>query len=280
MGPCENGEGRADVLVWSTGGLVVAIRYAGREAAGIRNREVEATTTPIWSQAVTVVFETDPELIASVLPRPLSPSEPTARLRIASVDMGTGLTPFGAGWFGVRARHGDVEGEYSLFMPMSTEQATVGGRETFGEPKKIAEVSLDLEGDRLRAGVTRMGSKVIEIEGVVGQEAPGYEIDKLDFYFKLLPDPSGNGLEADPAFVYCRRHEIARVVRPVAGEIKLLEAPLDPVADFPIRSIRSFEYAEISSSQAGEIIDRVPAAWLLPFMHQRYDDLSVLGARS
>ena len=43
---------------------------------------------------------------------------------------------------------GRVEGEYALFMPMTTEQATVGGRETFGEPKKIGAVSIDVDGER------------------------------------------------------------------------------------------------------------------------------------
>ena len=62
--------------------------------------------------------------------------------------MGTGIPVFGAGWFGVRARHGSVEGEYALFMPMTTEQATVGGRETFGEPKKIGAVAIDVDGDQ------------------------------------------------------------------------------------------------------------------------------------
>ena len=119
------------------------IRYGARPPEQVSNREVEATRSPIWSKAVTVVFETDPDAIAQVLPRPLEPSAATARLRIAVVDMGTGLPTFGAGWFGVRARHGDVEGEYALFMPMSTEQATIGGRETFGEPKKIAQLDLD-----------------------------------------------------------------------------------------------------------------------------------------
>jgi acetoacetate decarboxylase len=256
------------------------VRYGARAADQVSNREVEATRNPIWSKAVTVVFRTDPDAIAAVLPRPLQPATATARLRIAMVDMGTGLPTFGAGWFGVRARHGDVEGEYALFMPMSTEQATVGGRETFGEPKKIAQLSLDVDGDRLTAGISRMGSQVAAVSGTLGPEGPGYEIDKLDFYFKLLPDPSGDGLEGDPALVYCRRHETARVVRPVNGECELLEAPLDPVADFPIEEILSCEYAEISSSQQGEIVERVPAEWLVPFMHQRYDDLSVLGARS
>src|ERR1700722_3262366 len=108
-------------------GLAMAsIRYAGRSVDGMRNREVEATRAAIWSKALTVVFETDPDMIASVLPRPLGPSSPTARLRIAVVDMGTGLPAFGAGWFGVRACHETVEGEYALFMPMTTEQSTTG----------------------------------------------------------------------------------------------------------------------------------------------------------
>ncbi len=258
---------------------MAVIRYAARPPAQQRNRDGETASHPIWSRAVTVIFETDPDLIASVLPRPLEASSPTARLRIAVVDMGTGLKPFGAGWFGVRARHGDVEGEYALFMPMSTEQATIGGRETFGEPKKIADVTVDLEDDHVVGRIARMGSTIAELAGDLGAERPGYEIDKVDFYFKAFPHPSGTGLEGDPALVYCRRHEIARSVRTVDGDCKLLDAPLDPIADFPVTRIVSFEYAEIASSQVGEVVDRVPAEWVLPFIHQRYDDLSVLGAK-
>jgi acetoacetate decarboxylase len=256
------------------------IRYAARQLEHVRNREVEATKAAIWSRALTVVFETDPELVASVLPRPLAPSTATARLRIAVVDMGTGLQPFGAGWFGVRAHHGDAEGEYPLFMPMTTEQSTIGGRETFGEPKKIGEVMLRLDGDQLSGRIARMGSTIAELTGTLGSERPGYEKDKIDFYFKAFPNPNGNGLEGDPALVYCRRRETARLVRPVTGECKLLDAPLDPIADFPVREIISFEYAEITTIQTGEIVERVPAEWVLPVIHQRYDDLSVLGAKS
>lgn len=253
--------------------------YAARPVPQVRNREAEAAARPIWSRTVTVVFETDPDLVAAVLPRPLRPSVPTARLRVAVVDMGSGMAPFGAGWFGVRARHGDVEGEYALFMPMTTEQSTIGGRETYGEPKKIAEVTLSVEDGRVTGRIARMGWTVAEVGGTLGAEQPGYERDKVDFYFKAFPHPSGQGLEGDPALVHCRRHEVARLVRPVTGECKLLQAPLDPVADFPVRSVVSFEYAEIASSQAGELVERVPAEWVLPYLHQRYDDLSVLGAR-
>jgi acetoacetate decarboxylase len=258
----------------------MSIRYGARPPERRRNREVEAVQSKIWTQAVTVVFETEPEVIASVLPPPLSPSpsNPTARLRIAIVDMGTGLKPFGAGWFGVRCRHGEVEGEYALFMPMTTEQSVIGGRETFGEPKKIADVALHLDGDRVAAHIERMGFRVAEVSGQLGEERPGYEKNKIDFYFKLNPNPSGDGLDGDPPLVYCHRHESARNVRAIDAELKLMESPLDPVADVPVRQILSMEYAELSSSQRGEIVGSVPAESLLPYVHQRYDDLSVLGA--
>ncbi len=259
----------------------MSIRYGARGPEDRRNREVEAVQRQIWTQAVTVVFETDPSAIEAVLPPPLEPSASqgaTARLRVAIVDMGTGLKPFGAGWFGVRCRHGATEGEYALFMPMTTEQATIGGRETFGEPKKIADVTLQLDGDRVAAHIERMGFRVAEVAGQLAEELPGYGKDKVDFYFKLSPSPDGEGLDGDPPLVYCHRHESARNVRRVDGELKLLESPLDPLADFPVSRVVSMEYAEIAGTQRGEIVGRVPAESLLPFVHQRYDDLSVLGA--
>ena len=73
------------------------IRYGAREPEAQRNREVEATTAKIWSTAVTVIWETDPDVIKAVLPPPLEPSEPLARVRFATVDMGTGIPVFGAG---------------------------------------------------------------------------------------------------------------------------------------------------------------------------------------
>ncbi len=120
-----------------------SIRYGARAVEQRRNREIEATKGEIWSQALTAIYETDPEVIAAVLPRPLTPgAEPFVRATLTTVEMPGGYT-FGAGYFAVRAVHEGTEGEYPLLMPMTTEQATVGGRETFGEPKKIGEVRDD-----------------------------------------------------------------------------------------------------------------------------------------
>jgi acetoacetate decarboxylase len=255
------------------------VRYGARAPETQRNREVEATTAKIWSTAVTVIWETDPDVIKAVLPPPLKLSEPLARIRFATVDMGTGIPVFGAGWFGVRARHGKVEGEYPVFMPMTTEQATIGGRETFGEPKKIGGVGIEIDGDAVHASFSRMGFTPAELTGTLGAAVDIAPRDKVDFYFKCSPSPDGKGFDTEPALVHTHRHEEARNGRVIDGTLTLSESPLDPIVDIPVGKIVSMHYAEVATTQHGEVVERVPADWLLPYVHQRYDDLSVLGKR-
>lgn len=253
------------------------VRYGAKPEQ--RSREIEATAAEIWSTAVTAVWETDPEAVAAVLPEPLEPAaEPLVRLTITSVQM-PGLPVFGAGWFGVAARHGDEEGEYPIFMPMTTEQSVLGGRDTYGEPKKIADVWARREGDSIDAGIARMGFTICEIHGTVTEAREPYEKTKRDFWFKVSPSAETPGeLDQDPLLVYGNKTEKARVHETIDGEVVLKDAPLDPIADLEIRRMVDLNWTERASTQVGQIIGPVPRENLTPFLHQRYDDLSVLGA--
>jgi acetoacetate decarboxylase len=258
---------------------MLEIRYGAKQQQ--RSREIEATTAEIWSHAVTALWETDPELIAAVLPKPLEPgSEPLVRLTITTVEM-PGLPPFGAGWFGVQARHGDRIGEYPLFMPMTTEQSVLGGRDTYGEPKKIGDVWARRDADKIEAGIARMGFTVCEISGRVTEARPPYEKQKTDFWFKLSPSAETPGeLDQDPLLVYGEKSEKARVHETIDGQVTLKDSPLDPIADLVIRRMVDLNWTERASIQIGKIIGPVPRANLVPFIHQRYDDLSVLGKKA
>jgi acetoacetate decarboxylase len=257
----------------------MTVRYGARPPEAQRNREVEATSGQIWSTAVTAIFETDLDVIRAVLPPPLEPSEALARIRFATVNMGTGIPVFGAGWFGVRARHGSQEGEYALFMPMTSEQATVGGRETYGEPKKIGAVAIDVDGDQVHAHIERLGFPLADVRGTLGAAVDIAPRDKTDFYFKLSPSPDGKGFDTEPALVHVHRHEEAREGRTIDGTLSLHDSPIDPIADIPVGRMVSLQFAQVTTTQHGEVVERVPADWLLPFVHQRYDDLSVLGKK-
>lgn len=256
------------------------IRYAARSLDQLRNREVEATTVKTWATTLVAIYETDPEVVAAVLPPPLTPlAEPLVRVTVATVDVGRGYPVFGAGTVAVLCRHDDVEGDYALVMPMTTEQSVVGGRETFGEPKKLAAIDLTVKDAHVNGWFERMGTRFLEIDGsITGELEPTPDRTRTSFYIKFLPAVGGKGFDGDPQLVYCRREETTRSLKKVDGEIILRESRFDPVADLPVRAIRSIELAERSSIQTGEVVGNVPADWVTPFVHQRYDDLSPVGS--
>jgi acetoacetate decarboxylase len=162
-------------------------------------------------------------------------------------------------------------------MPMTTEQSVIGGRETFGEPKKLGSVTLAREGDRVTGTIARLGTTIIELTGSVGSPIDVTDGTRTDFYFKFLPSPDGKGFDAEPALVYCYRDETTREAHAVSGELVLRDSRFDPVADLPVRRLVGITLAERRSIQRAEIVGRVPAEWLVPFAHQRYDDLSPVG---
>lgn len=256
------------------------IRYGARSLEQLRNREVEATSVDTWATTLVIEYETDPEAIAAVLPPPLNPTDkPIVRVSIATVDVGRGYPIFGAGSFGVQAEHEGTIGDYALLMPMTTEQAVLGGRETFGEPKKLGDVTLTRDGSTVHGHYARMGITFLEVNGTVsGELEQTPERTRTSFYLKFLPAVDGKGFDGEPQLVYCTRVEKTRKVEAVDGELILHESRFDPVADLPVRKLLSIEIAERSSIQRGTVKCAVPAEWVAPYVHQRYDDLSPVGS--
>lgn len=257
-----------------------AVRYGPRPPETQVDHEIDATKAPIATEAVTVTYLTDPEIVAAVLPRPLEPAgEPLVRLQLQRVRI-EGRPPFGSAVFSVMARHGEHEGDYPLFMPQSTEQSVTGGRETFGEPKKLANIAVerDGDGDAVTATVDRLGYQLFSVTGrATGPaELPPDQMN-TEFYFKFLRAPDGSGI-TDPHLVYGEYHRHYELLENVDGTLELGESPLDPVADIVIRRLRSITWCRRRTVQVGRIAERVPAEWLLPYVHQRYDDVALLAA--
>lgn len=249
------------------------VRYGART-----EREITATRTAsarlpeIWSTGVVAVWETDPDAVAAVLPPPLKPtSRPLVRVSISQVDL-PGY-PLGAGSFAVPAAHAGVEGWYPLVMPMTHERALTGGREVFGEPKKLGEVTVEREELVVRASLARHGIAFVEIRGAVSGALPLPEPSrKTDFYFKFLPAVDGSGFDGDPVLVHCVRNEKVRRLERVTGDVVLRESMYDPVADLPVLRLLEITVGEKTSDQSGRVAERVDARALLPYIHQRYDD--------
>lgn len=254
------------------------VRYGPRPPEARVDHEIDATKAPIATEAVTVTYLTDPDIVAAVLPRPLEPSaEPLVRIQLQRVQI-EGRPPFGSAVFSVTARHGDLEGDYPLFMPQSTEQSVTGGRETFGEPKKLADIGVDRDGGSVSAAVARLGYPLITVAGSItgAAELPPDQVN-TEFYFKFLRAPDGDGI-TDPHLVYGEYHRHYELLEDIDGTVELGESPLDPVADVVVREIKSITWCRRRTVQGGRIAERVPQEWLLPYVHQRYDDVALLAA--
>ena len=249
------------------------VRYGARtEEELTAARTASARLPDVWSTGVVALWETDPDALAAVLPPPLKPTgRPLVRVNISKVDL-PGY-PLGAGSFAVAASHGGVDGWYPLVMPMTHERALTGGREVFGEPKKLGEVTVERDGDVVRGRMARHGIAFVEVHGHAGEPLPLPEPSRrTDFYFKFLPAVDGSGFDADPVLVHCLRNERVRRLERVTGEVVLRESVYDPVADLPVRELLDITIGEKTSDQRGKVVERVSGEALLPYVHQRYDD--------
>ncbi|QFZ77122.1 acetoacetate decarboxylase [Streptomyces fagopyri] len=249
------------------------VRYGARSEAEIAAARAAGARLPdIWSTGVVAVWESDPDAVAAVLPPPLKPTtRPLVRVNISKVDL-PGY-PLGAGSFAVAAAHDGVEGWYPLVMPMTHERALIGGREVYGEPKKLGEVTVERDGLVVRAVLARHGIAFVEVRGAVSGDLPLPEpATKTDFYFKFLPGVDGSGFDAGPVLVHCLRDERVRRLERVTGDVVLRESMYDPVADLPVRELVGITLGEKTTGQRGRVVEHVDARALLPYVHQRYDD--------
>lgn len=229
-------------------------------------------------QTLRAFYETDPEIVAALLPKPLEPTgNPTILVQFSYVEMRP--TPdkvvvSAAMTVGVEANYKGKIGWYVLAMPMGGEFVVISGRERFGEPKKIADVKFTKDGDRLHVSCTRNGITFVELSGTIGESLGPKKFKENLFCYKGMPHIDNNfGFDGDVFLTqlnWDRDWDIHNVVD--GGAVTLHESPFDPLVDVPVRKLIKMEYSEGRSVTGGEILEKVPGEWLQPFWFGRYDE--------
>jgi acetoacetate decarboxylase len=253
------------------------VRYVKSLEQVKRSAESNPEFLPSTVRSIRCVYETDPAVAAAVVPRPLVPAarpEVCVTFSHVSMELGPGVTfEIGSAIFGVRASYDGAEGIYLLTMPMTAEQAVVPGRETYGEPKKIAAIDFAAEGDRVSARVTRMGVSYLEVEGTLGESLGARTFQETAYCVKAFPScERGKGFDQEPLLVRLNWHHKQEQVQRVTGALTLRESAFDPVVDLPVRKLVRLEYEVGRTESNGEVLRAIPGEWLLPFLHGRYDD--------
>lgn len=228
----------------------------------------EAVSRPKFldTTALTVSFRTDPDAVERLLPPGLEPADrPLARAEVVSVGRSNCVGPFDGGGLYVRARHGNRAGAYCLSMPMSTDAAVRWGRETLGEPKKRAEVTLDWTGDRARGTVTRHGERLLDIDARLTEPQEPRSGEATVFHYKYLPAASGEGFHADPALVAVTLASEQTDAQRGSADLSLGSTPHDPLGSLPVESVRGVTCAETDIALSAEEVATVDPEAFEPY---------------
>lgn len=224
---------------------------------------------------LSVNFRTRPAIVDRVLPPGLeSVAEPLVRADVVTVGRSNCVGSFSGGGLYVRARQGDVIGDYCLAMPMSTDVAITWGRELFGEPKKRASISLERAGDDITGRISRHGQTILEIDAVMEEERDVDPEARPVFHYKYQPDVTGRGFQYDPTLVSVTFESDLHQYETGRGTISLTSTAHDPFGELAVVEIRdvTFSNADIYSSQ--ENLATVDPEAFLPYAYGngRVDD--------
>lgn len=222
-----------------------------------------------------VVYLSDPDAVAMVIPPPLAPApEPRVHLRFTDIDLDFGSYKWQerVGYFGVDVLYEGQPGEYPLLIPIDKERAVAISRERFGEPKKLADIEIDRDGNEVHASMTRQGVTFAEVSGTVTGDAPvPAPYDARQFWFKFLPAVSGRGFDCGPLLVQVDQVRTMLTVEAIEGKVELRDLASAPLVDLPVQRLVSIQWTTRRATHHPKVVGPVDADAFEPFAMARYD---------
>jgi acetoacetate decarboxylase len=223
------------------------------------------------------VFETEAGIVKSILPSPLVPSnDNTASAFVARYPETNFGCVYNEGALFINCEYKGERGTYCLSMPVDDDMALIGGRETYGYPKKIADsITLESHGDNVIGSVVRKKKEILRIECQLSGNAPedffskqGYQTEDWDgvpcikmvsFLFKYFQSPGGRSFDYLPRLI--REPVLFRPqeqLRMGTGTVKLGSTAFDPLAEITVKEVKDMIYGIFHNTMLpGKVVARV-----------------------
>lgn len=188
-----------------------------------------------------ISYETDREILESLLPPPLELIEPVVKFEFIRMPDSTGFGDYTESGQVVPVRYKGEEGTFTLAMFLDCEAPIAGGREIWGYPKKLAKPKLFVEQDVL-VGILDFGSVRIATAtmGYKHHETDNEAIlnaqKKPIFLLKNIP-----GVDGKPQINQLTKTYLTDITVKGAwtgpGSLELHPHALAPIAELPVKKI-------------------------------------------
>ncbi len=213
------------------------------------------------AEMLRAAFLTDPAVVEAILPKPLEPlDEPIAAAFIARYPATNFGVTYNEGALFLAAQFKGEPGTYCLAMLVDDDMALIGGRERYGYPKKMADITLEIDGTRATGTVVRKGHEILHIDVELTDDVESETLDRLgmplvtdldgmqsqlavSYLFKFFPATMGIGFEHAPRLI--RQPNLFHPrpgLRAGSGKLELRSSVADPLGDIPVREIVSMTY--------------------------------------
>jgi acetoacetate decarboxylase len=256
------------------------MRYAldSDEAAKAKQRMAGMEYDFYDAEMVYVLFRTDPEVVKRIVPEPLKPSaEPYAMAFVARYPKTSFGSVYNEAALFVTADYREEMGGYCLAMPVTEDMAMIGGRETFGFPKKIADkISLEktengVQGRCVRRGVELVNlsmsfeeevepEKAVEMLRTLSGQEGGEGWRAIAYNFKFFLSPRLSDFDYKPRLVkqVTTFRPSSKIHLSSTFDLKLKSSDSDPLAEIPVKEPMLGMYGVFNNTMhAGEVVAEV-----------------------
>jgi len=234
-----------------------------------------------------VAWETWTEIYQKLIPPPLKPMEtPFVTAFIAHYPRTSFDITYNESALFLLVEHNGEPGLYCLSMPVTNDFAMAGGREIYGYPKKMADISFKRKGSRAGGWTERRGVRFMELSalfnGKFNDESPGNilnmflsdqkEITVIENNYKHFLKPERGGFDYDPRLI--REEVIFRPEEKIKGTVEVTLAPskYDPWAEVEVVKVLGALYTkENNSMKKGAVVAEVDQMQFLPYSFLKWD---------
>lgn len=240
-------------------------------------------TTFYDAEMLTVYWETKPEIIERLLPKPLKPAgRPLVSAFVANYPATNFCPPYREAGLFVLADYNGQLGNYCLSMPITSDIGMAMGREVCGLPKKMADISMEVEGDSVSGSIGRQGIDFFSINASIGDTFNDGQAEEIleQYYGKDIPlynikysnAVDGSGFDLMPVLVTQRLVSDVKVYRAAEASVAFRESPHDPWSELEVVKMLGAVYTVSTNVlEKGKVLELLHPMEFLPYCYLRWD---------
>ena len=228
------------------------------------------------AEMLLATYLTDANLVKEILPRPLMPTEvPMVHAFVAHYPETNFGCIYSEGALLLKCKFRREQGLYCLSMPVDDDMAMIGGRESYGYPKKIADqITLVKNDNHVTGSVIRKKKEILKIECELTEGlTPDFTKDFGDpvidwngascfkvvmFLYKFFPSPGGTSFDYLPRLI--REPVLFRKGGEILqgkGEVTVSSTPFDPLGEIIVNEVKSINYGKWNNTMLpGKVVGR------------------------